>query len=559
MGLLNGVDRVYYEGEDLGNYQFTSLDDIISQFQIAYVGEDKIISKIKRADVAFHAQRALQELSFDTLKSIKAQEIVLPPTLSMILPRDYVNYTKVSTVDSAGIKHPLYPTKDTSNPFSVKQKPSGDYSFDDSGELVKNHSFDESIGGTWSFTKPQSKPSAAWTNAGLPDPDVNNNYIALYKYDKIGTQPGDTTFSWNDLQVGKLNFETYPNGHGANNYFMGYPSGWSRKYGAWQKVDVSNLFFIDLEANGQSAGQVKDNVDIACDFGELRVGLSSVDPEEIAISQGTVAANSLPKEVRLATGTGVGPFSIHEAENYDLGYLEWNDGTQSWKHLRDVDVSEYDYVWVWIQSYSPWKPYSITEWVTIPGEEVGDPNSSVFGNSGSVNRVAAVKINSAESDNMLREANADKSSTARNNYNSSTPSENTNDNYEDDTYWPANGSRYGIDTTRAQVNGSFYVDNRMGKINFSSNISGKTVILDYISDSLGTDEEMQVHKFAEEAMYKCIAYAILSTRANTQEYIVQRFKKERFAAMRTAKLRMSNIKIEELTQILRGKSKWIKH
>ena len=47
MGLLNGVDRVYYEGEDLGNYQFTSLDDIISQFQIAYVGEDKIISKIK--------------------------------------------------------------------------------------------------------------------------------------------------------------------------------------------------------------------------------------------------------------------------------------------------------------------------------------------------------------------------------------------------------------------------------------------------------------------------------------------------------------------------------
>ena len=59
------------------------------------------------------------------------------------------------------------------------------------------------------------------------------------------------------------------------------------------------------------------------------------------------------------------------------------------------------------------------------------------------------------------------------------------------------------------------------------------MILDYISDSLGTDEEMQVHKFAEEAMYKCIAYAILST-ANIQEYIVQRFKKERFAAIRTS-------------------------
>tara|TARA_R110002051_G_scaffold224241_1_gene287401 strand:+ start:73 stop:372 length:300 start_codon:yes stop_codon:yes gene_type:complete len=99
----------------------------------------------------------------------------------------------------------------------------------------------------------------------------------------------------------------------------------------------------------------------------------------------------------------------------------------------------------------------------------------------------------------------------------------------------------------------------VGKIHFSSNISGKTIVLDYISDSLGTDGEMQVHKFAEEAMYKSIAYAILATRANTQEYLVQRFKRERFAAIRTAKLRLSNIKLEEITQILRGKSKQIKH
>jgi hypothetical protein len=85
------------------------------------------------------------------------------------------------------------------------------------------------------------------------------------------------------------------------------------------------------------------------------------------------------------------------------------------------------------------------------------------------------------------------------------------------------------------------------------------VILDYISDSLGTNAEMQVHKFAEEAMYKSIAYAILSTRINTQEYIVKRYKKEKFAETRKAKLRLSNIKLEELTQILRGKSKQIKH
>jgi hypothetical protein len=150
------------------------------------------------------------------------------------------------------------------------------------------------------------------------------------------------------------------------------------------------------------------------------------------------------------------------------------------------------------------------------------------------------------------------------NYKSGTLSEDNNnyyynDNYIDDIHWRRNGSRYGLDPQYAQANGSFYIDDSSGKIHFSSNISGKTVVLDYISDSLGTDGEMQVHKFAEEAMYKWMAHAILAGKANIPEYQVQRFKKEKFAAVRTAKLRLSNIKLEEITQILRGKSKQIKH
>ena len=84
------------------------------------------------------------------------------------------------------------------------------------------------------------------------------------------------------------------------------------------------------------------------------------------------------------------------------------------------------------------------------------------------------------------------------------------------------------------------------------------MIIDYISDTLGTDDEMQVHKFAEEAMYKSILLAVASNYMYTQQ-LVPRLKKEKFAAVRQAKLRLSNIKLEELTQILRGKSKQIKH
>ncbi|GAI95455.1 unnamed protein product, partial [marine sediment metagenome] len=38
-----------------------------------------------------------------------------------------------------------------------------------------------------------------------------------------------------------------------------------------------------------------------------------------------------------------------------------------------------------------------------------------------------------------------------------------------------------------------------------------------------------------------------------------RYKKDRYAALRNAKIRLSNIKLEEISQVMRGKSKWIKH
>ena len=60
-------------------------------------------------------------------------------------------------------------------------------------------------------------------------------------------------------------------------------------------------------------------------------------------------------------------------------------------------------------------------------------------------------------------------------------------------------------------------------------------------------------------MYQSIAYGIAQTKSGIQEYLIGRLKQQKFAATRTAKLRLSNIKLEELTQTLRGKSKHIKH
>ena len=294
MGLLdNQTQKAYYEGSDFGTYQFVSLTNIINNFLIAYVGEGKLIQKVSRTDVAFHAQRALAELSFDTFKSTKAQEIEIPSSLTMMLPQDYVNYVKLTWVDGAGIERIIYPARKTSNPYAIKQNTDGTY-----------------------------------------------------------------------------------------------------------------------------------------DFGS-----------------GTV--------------------------------LQEQDATT---HVSDT-----------------WDKYK-----------------------------------------------------------SNTPIENQED-YYDDRYDFVEGGRYGISPAYSQANGSFFVDELQGKIHFSSNIDGKTVTLKYISDSLGTDDEMKVHKLAEEAIYKWISYGILCAKIGIPEYIINRLKRQKFAETRKAKLRLSNIKIEEITQILRGKSKHIKH
>ena len=69
MGLLDGTTQnSYYTGSSFGDYQFVTLQNIISNFQIAYVGEGKIISKASVNDIRFHGMRGIQEFSYDILK-----------------------------------------------------------------------------------------------------------------------------------------------------------------------------------------------------------------------------------------------------------------------------------------------------------------------------------------------------------------------------------------------------------------------------------------------------------------------------------------------------------
>jgi len=458
MGLLEIAGRDYYErGEFHGSYQFSRLSDIIDHFMVAYVGEDKIIPKAKKTDVAFHAQRAMQELSFDTFGFNKAHEITVPSSLKMTLPIDYVNYTKVSWIDSSGIKHLIYPESKTSNPKNFYQNDDGDYIVDPVATMI------------------------AGTNTYVLDGDYSNILV-------------------HGMRVTGLNIPFSPG---------------AVIHGISTTAGITSIILMD------TPGLINQNATASTNQ-KIRIF------RYIGLGQHRLRDNSFatPKQF-LTIPIAPGDFEINVTSTTDIKKGMYINHPA---FVNDITVRD-----------TRGRPSSV--------KVIGVGTSTV-----QLSHAATYIGPIAEQVNFLSfEADSD----TWDNYKSGSSS--SGSDHEDNTYWTARGERYGLDPQRSQVNGTFYVDSVLGEIHFSSNIAGRTVVVDYISDSLGTDGEMRVHKFAEEAMYKCIIYAILSTRANTQEYIVQRFKKERFAAIRTAKLRLSNIKLEELTQILRGKSKQIKH
>jgi len=136
---------------------------------------------------------------------------------------------------------------------------------------------------------------------------------------------------------------------------------------------------------------------------------------------------------------------------------------------------------------------------------------------------------------------------------------NANAVFDQSVYNGQLGQRYGLEPQTSQKNGWFKIDERKGTFNFTSNLANKLILLQYISDGNAYDLDARIPKLAEEALYSYITYSILSTRPGIQEYIVRRFQKEKSAKLRNAKIRLSNLKLDQIVQVMRGKSKWIKH
>ena len=438
-----------------GEYSYVSLNEIINNFVAAYVGEGKILENVLKADVSYHAHRALQELSYDTIKSCKSQEIEVCPNLKMPLPHDYVNYVKVASVNSNGIEQILYPAQKTSNPVSIEQTQGN---CTDCGDSSDSYLFGETT---------ENPDGTTTTNPNLLKPQTED----------CGTSTVTCAMDVSALES---------NSHlGANQVFQALAEGSSlewysveQKIGYWRLWQAAvDSYCVCLQRNGSEDNCGSQNPRGWHDFDLVNSGRTNVTAE-VRDRGGWLGLqnNTNPVVNRTAVVNGTLP-------SLDLEVTLTTPTSNSWANYK----------------------------------------------AGNNNQVA---IDQSTSTNLA---------------------------VDTDNYFQNTGERYGIDPQHSQANGSYFIDCLKGMIHFSSNLSGKTVVLKYISDGLGSDKEMIIPKLAEEAMYKWIAYGCASARLDVPEFVIQRIKREKFAETRKAKLRLSNIKLEEITQIIRGRSKWIKH
>jgi len=167
-----------------GSYSYTRLDDVIDNFLIAYVGAGKLIPSVKRTDVIFHAKRGLQEFSYDTLKSIRSQELTVPLSLTLTMPQDYVNYVRFSWVDQMGVQHTIYPANElTLRPYATPTQADDGSIIQDSND--SNTELTSKITEAWDANNPR-KLSGAFLN----DYNVADLYWQNYYNDALGQRYG---------------------------------------------------------------------------------------------------------------------------------------------------------------------------------------------------------------------------------------------------------------------------------------------------------------------------------------------------------------------------------
>jgi hypothetical protein len=122
-----------------GGYQYVSLADIINNFILIYIGNDKLINNVERHNVLFHAKRGIQELNYDAFKNVKVLELTIGPASQLTVPPDFVDYVRIS-YESNGILFPMVENVQVNYATTYLQDNNYDIVFDLDGNVIETNS-----------------------------------------------------------------------------------------------------------------------------------------------------------------------------------------------------------------------------------------------------------------------------------------------------------------------------------------------------------------------------------------------------------------------------------
>ncbi len=122
-----------------------------------------------------------------------------------------------------------------------------------------------------------------------------------------------------------------------------------------------------------------------------------------------------------------------------------------------------------------------------------------------------------------------------------------------------------VDRSRIFPNGRFRFDRQNGVIEFGSEVNGASIVLEYISDGLysngddQTEAGIKVHKFAEETLRTYTYWSMIKTSRNAPANEKARAKDDYNNNRRLSKRRINTLRMEDLKQVMKGDSVWIKN
>lgn len=138
MAYLTGY-QYYNDKENWGSYQYVALKDIVNNFMLQYVGNDKLVNNVERYNVIFHAKRAIQNLHYDALKETKVISITVDDKSTVILPPDFVNWVRISLYRNGSLI-PLVENNKTNYAGDYLQAHDLSVLFDEEGSVLEGTS-----------------------------------------------------------------------------------------------------------------------------------------------------------------------------------------------------------------------------------------------------------------------------------------------------------------------------------------------------------------------------------------------------------------------------------